>query len=61
MSMIDPATEHQAVNRLFELSRNGELDNLEFTQLDALIYERLQQTYRVTTSDVARERVLAAE
>lgn len=61
MSMIDPATEHQAVNRLFELSRNGDLDNLEFSQLDALIYERLQQTYRVGTSDMVRERVLAAE
>lgn len=61
MSMIDPSTEHQAVARLFELSRSGELDNLEFAQLDALIYERLQQTYRVTTSDLAHERVLACE
>lgn len=61
MSMIDPATEHQAVNRLFELSRNGELDNLEFTQLDALIYERLQQTYRVSANDMQCERVLAVE
>lgn len=61
MSMIDPATEHQAVTRLFELSRSGEMDNLEFSQLDALIYERLQQTYRVTSADLCNERVLAAE
>ena len=61
MSMIDPATEHQAVNRLFELSRNGEIDNLEFNQLDALIYERLQQTYRVTSRDEGYGRVLAVE
>lgn len=59
MSMIDAATEHQAVSRLFELSSKGDVDNLEFSQLDALIYERLQQTYRVTASDVSGERVLA--
>lgn len=61
MSMIDPATEHQAVTRLFELSRSGDVDNLEFSQLDALIYERLEQTYRVTRADLSGERVLAVE
>lgn len=61
MSMIDPATEHQAVTRLFELSRTGEVDNLEFAQLDALIYERLQQTYHVGLPDPAIQHVLAAE
>ena len=30
MSMIDSNTQHQAVTRLFELSRTGEIDNLEF-------------------------------
>lgn len=59
MSMIDPSTEHQAVTRLFELSRSGDFDNLEFTQLDALIYQRLEQTYHVTAADLAGERVVA--
>jgi hypothetical protein len=61
MSMIDPATEHQAVSRLFELSSQGDVDNLEFAQLDALIYQRLQQTYRVSTVDQSGQRVLSVE
>lgn len=61
MSMIDPATEHQAVSRLFELSSQGDVDNLEFAQLDALIYQRLQQTYHVTKADTSGERVLTVE
>ncbi len=46
----DTDTEHEAVNRLFDLSRNGETDNCEFSQLDSMIYERLSQTYAVTES-----------
>jgi hypothetical protein len=61
MSMIDPATEHQAVSRLFELSSQGDVDNLEFAQLDALIYQRLQQTYHVAKADTSSERVLTVE
>lgn len=61
MSMIDPATEHQAVSRLFELSSQGDVDNLEFAQLDALIYQRLQQTYRVSAVDQSGQRVLSVE
>lgn len=49
--MIDSATQHQAVVRLFDLVRNGDVDNLEFTQLDSLIYGGLEQTYRVTDAD----------
>lgn len=45
MSAITSSTEHQAVTRLFELARSGEVDNLEFAQLDTMIYERLQRTY----------------
>jgi hypothetical protein len=61
MSMIDPATEHQAVSRLFELSSQGDVDNLEFAQLDALIYQRLQQTYHVSAVDQSGQRVLSVE
>jgi hypothetical protein len=61
MQMIDPATEQEAITRLFELSRSGDYDNLEFAQLDAMIYERLQQTYRVTSSDHSHERVFIAD
>jgi hypothetical protein len=45
MSSTDRNTEHEAVTRLYELARSGEVDNLEFSQLDSMIYERLQQAY----------------
>ena len=57
MSMIDADTQHQAVTRLFELSRNGDVDNLEFSQLDALIYERLEQTYCAANPDAPGDHV----
>ena len=37
--------EHEAVTRLFELARNGDTDNCEYSQLDAMIYGRLEQAY----------------
>jgi hypothetical protein len=43
----DSSAEQEAVTRLFELARNGETDNCEYTQLDSMIYERLQQAYAV--------------
>ena len=50
--MIDSNTQHQAVTRLFELARAGDVDNLEFDQLDSLIYGSLERTYRVTAHGV---------
>jgi hypothetical protein len=44
------STEHQAVTRLFDLVRAGEVDNLEFTQLDSLVYGRLLQAYDAETT-----------
>lgn len=38
---------HQAVNRLFELVRDGETGNGEFQQLESMIYDSLLQTYAV--------------
>lgn len=35
----------EAVVRLYELARNGEVDNLEFSQLDSLVYGRFQEAY----------------
>lgn len=55
--MIDSITQHQAINRLFDLVRNGEVENLEFSQLDSLIYGGLEQTYRVTDADIERRHV----
>lgn len=49
--MIDSSTQHQAMVRLFDLVRNGEVDNLEFAQLDSLIYGGLEQTYQVSEAD----------
>jgi hypothetical protein len=42
---IDASTEHQAVTRLFDLVHAGDVDNLEFNQLDSLVYGRLLRTY----------------
>ncbi|MEN1971976.1 hypothetical protein WCE34_06455 [Luteimonas sp. MJ204] len=36
---------HEAVTRLFDLSCSGEVDNVEFNQLDSLVYARLLQAY----------------
>lgn len=55
--MIDSNTRHEAVNRLFDLVRNGDIDNLEFSQLDSLIYGGLEQTYRVTDADIEQRHV----
>ena len=55
--MIDSSTRHEAVNRLFDLVRNGDIDNLEFSQLDSLIYGGLEQTYRVTDADTGPRQV----
>lgn len=41
----DASAEHQAVTRLFELARAGTVDNVEFDQLDSLVYSRLLETY----------------
>ena len=42
---IDASTGHDAVVRLFDLVRAGEVDNIEFNQLDSLVYSRLLETY----------------
>ncbi len=39
------SAEHEAVTRLFELARNGDTDNCEYSQLDSMIYGRLEQAY----------------
>jgi hypothetical protein len=64
----DSNTEHEAVTRLFELVRNGDTDNCEFSQLDSMVYERLLRAYgaddtsatRVHTARVQVERSLDA-
>ncbi|MBB1472300.1 hypothetical protein H5368_04580 [Luteimonas sp. MC1782] len=54
---IDTSTEHQAVTRLFDLVRAGEVDNLEFSQLDSLVYARLLRAYDVDTAATAEESI----
>ncbi len=44
MQIFD-TTSHQAVTRLFDLSRNGDTDSCEFGQLDSMIYEQLVRNY----------------
>lgn len=49
--MIDPQAQHEAIARLFELVRAGDVDSLEFSQLDSLVYGGLEQTYQVNDDD----------
>lgn len=57
MYEADADTEHEAVTRLFDLARSGETDNCEYSQLDSMIYERLQQTYPVQEASESQSRV----
>lgn len=61
MSTLD-TTEHQAISRLFDLAREGDTDNCEFDQLDAMIYERMQRTYESLpqSAPIELDRQLAA-
>jgi len=59
-TMIDNTTHHQAINRLFDLACRGEVENLEFSQLDSLIYGGLERTYRVDDMDVEQRHVRTA-
>lgn len=43
--IVDTSAGHEAVTRLFELVRSGDVDNVEFNQLDSLVYSRLLETY----------------
>ena len=45
MHHAQDSTEHAAVSRLFDLAKVGEIDNVEFVQLDSLVYQRLAQAY----------------
>ncbi len=44
-TVIDSSAGHEAVTRLFDLVRSGDVDNVEFNQLDSLVYSRLLETY----------------
>lgn len=44
-AILDTSAGHDAVTRLFDLSRAGAFDNVEYSHLDSLVYSRLLQTY----------------
>jgi hypothetical protein len=50
-AILDSSAGHDAVTRLFDLSRAGAVDNVEFSQLDSLVYSRLLETYHVAASN----------
>lgn len=50
-------TEHEAVVRLYELVRNDDMDNTEFSQLDSLVYERFMRSYDIDASQVQTESI----
>lgn len=39
------SAQQAAINRLFDLVRTGKADSQEFSKLDALIFDRLIETY----------------
>ncbi|MGO1542396.1 MAG: hypothetical protein ACTHZI_07525 [Luteimonas sp.] len=41
------SAEHEAVNRLYELAREGDTDSGEYLQLDSLVYDSLLRAYGV--------------
>lgn len=41
------SVEHEAVNRLYELAREGDTDSGEYLQLDSLVYDSLLRAYGV--------------
>lgn len=51
-SMLN-ANEHEAVDRLFELSCTGQLENPELLQLGRQVYESMFETYRRSAADGA--------
>ena len=51
---LDSNAEHEAVTRLFELARAGAVDNIEFNQLDSLVYSRLLETYDCNQDGIGR-------
>ena len=57
VSVIDSETQQQAIGRLFDLVRAGDVDNLEFSQLDSLIYGGLEQTYHVSDADIEQRSI----
>lgn len=57
MSTNANSTEHEAVIRLYELVRNGEVDNTEFAQLDSLVYERFMRSYDIDTTQTQTESI----
>lgn len=50
-------TEQEAVVRLYELVRNGDMDNTEFSQLDSMVYERFMRNYDIDASPVQTESI----
>lgn len=57
--MID-SIQHQAIHRLFDLSCRGEVENMEFVQLDSMVYAGLERAYPVDEADSAQEAPRAA-
>lgn len=57
MSYATDTTGHEAVTRLFDLAQNGEIDNVEFAQLDSLVYQRFAQAYDAPLDEARTESI----
>lgn len=52
--MID-SIQHQAIHRLFDLACRGEVENMEFAQLDSMVYAGLERTYPVDEAGASQD------
>ncbi|MDH5823238.1 hypothetical protein QFW77_09595 [Luteimonas sp. RD2P54] len=57
--MLDHSGELEAVNRLYELARDGETDSSEYTRLDQQVFSALVQTYGAEEG-IVRQTAVAA-
>lgn len=55
MSTAELSPDCQSIARLYELARNGEIENSEFQQLGRQIYDKLFETYCQAPLDAQAE------
>lgn len=51
---------HEAVNRLYELTKDGDTGSGEYRELDILVYDSLLRAYGVQPEDAPRRSVQVA-
>lgn len=56
------SNEHDAINRLFDLSRDGQTGSREFEQLESMVYDRFIHNYdNARAESLGQARVMPSE